>query len=384
LSDILNTIDNLPDISFIDNLTLEDIQSLLLNHFTAKYQEITGKKVELSRADPNRIILLGCAQMIYQGLQNIDKAGKMNFLKYAYGSYLEHMGAFKKVERNPAKTAQVELKFTLSGKREAATGIPAGTRVTSAYEVYFKTVEYAEVPPGELEVTVLAECTEAGTVGNDFAAGELSTLVDPVGFVAKVENTEKSAGGAETESDQSMAERIFLSPSSYSTAGPGEAYEYWVKDSNAGIGDVKVTSPTPGVVDIRFVMKDGSVPDDGILESVQHAVNSRGRRPLTDYVQIKKPETEAYTVDLTYFINTSDSTAAAAIQGQVSEAVREYKIWQDTRVGRDINPDELIAYIKNAGAKRAVVREPEFRVIGETAIAQCSDINVIYGGLEDD
>ena len=176
MSDILNTIDNLPDISFIDGLTLENIQSQMLSDFVAKYQEITGKKIQLSKSDPNRIIMLGCAQLIYQGLQNIDKGGKMNFLKYAYDDYLENMGALKKVTRNPAKFAQVPVKFTLSGKREAATSIPQGTRVTAAYEVYFATIEYAEIPPGETEVTVMAECTEAGTIGNDFAAGELTTL----------------------------------------------------------------------------------------------------------------------------------------------------------------------------------------------------------------
>ena len=83
LSNTLDTIDNLPDISFIDGLSLEDIQSQILNDFSQKYQEITGRKVQLSRSDPNRIIMLSCAQLIYQGLQNIDKAGKMKFLKYA-------------------------------------------------------------------------------------------------------------------------------------------------------------------------------------------------------------------------------------------------------------------------------------------------------------
>ena len=82
MSDILNTIDNLPDISFIDGLTLENIQSQMLSDFVAKYQEITGKKIQLSKSDPNRIIMLGCAQLIYQGLQNIDKGGKMNFLTF--------------------------------------------------------------------------------------------------------------------------------------------------------------------------------------------------------------------------------------------------------------------------------------------------------------
>lgn len=384
MSDILNTIDNLPDISFIDGLTLEDLQSKILTDFVAKYQEVTGKKIQLSKSDPNRIIMLSCAQIIYQGLQNIDKAGKMNFLKYAYDDYLENMGALKKVTRNPAKFAQVPVKFTLSGKREAATSIPQGTRVTAAYEVYFATIEYAEIPAGETEITVMTECTEAGTIGNDFAAGELTTLVDPIGFISKVSNTEKSTGGTEVESDQNMAERIYLAPSSFSTAGPDDAYEYWVKDSNPNIGDVKITSPVPGVVDIRFVMTDGTVPDDTTIAAVTAAVNQRGKRPLTDQVQVKKPEIEEYSIDVTYYINTSDSNAATAIQAQVESAVEKYKLWQASKVGRDINPDELIANINDAGAKRAVVRAPVFRVIGETAKAQCSGVNVIYGGLEDD
>lgn len=384
MSDILNTIDNLPDISFIDGLTLEDLQSKILTDFVAKYQEVTGKKIQLSKSDPNRIIMLSCAQIIYQGLQNIDKAGKMNFLKYAYDDYLENMGALKKVTRNPAKFAQVPVKFTLSGKREAATSIPQGTRVTAAYEVYFATIEYAEIPAGETEITVMTECTEAGTIGNDFAAGELTTLVDPIGFISKVSNTEKSTGGTEVESDQNMAERIYLAPSSFSTAGPDDAYEYWVKDSNPNIGDVKITSPVPGVVDIRFVMTDGAVPDDTTIAAVTAAVNQRGKRPLTDQVQVKKPEIEEYSIDVTYYINTSDSNAATAIQAQVESAVEKYKLWQASKVGRDINPDELIANINDAGAKRAVVRAPVFRVIGETAKAQCTGVNVIYGGLEDD
>lgn len=384
MSDTLNTIDNLPDISFIDGLTLEDIQSQILSSFVEKYQEITGKKIQLSKSDPNRIIMLSCAQLIYQGLQNIDKAGKMNFLKYAYDDYLENMGALKKVTRNPAKFAKVPVKFTLSGKREAATSIPQGTRVTAAYEVYFATIEYAEIPPGQTEITVMTECTEAGTIGNDFAAGELTTLVDPIGFISKVENTEKSAGGTEVETDQNMAERVYLAPSSYSTAGPDDAYEYWVKESNPAIGDVKITSPSPGTVDIRFVMTDGTVPDDTVIAAVTAAVNQRGKRPLTDNVQVRRPEIEEYSIDVTYYINASDSNAATAIQAQAETAVENYKLWQASKVGRDINPDELITSLNNAGAKRAVVRSPVFRVIGDTAKAQCTGVNIVYGGLEND
>lgn len=384
MSESLDKIDNLPDISFIDGLTLQDIQSRMLTSFTDKYYEVTGKSIQLSKADPNRIILLGCAQVIYQGLQHIEKAGKMNFLKYAYGDYLENMAVLKKVTRNPAKYARVPVRFTLSGPRESATGIPAGTRVTASYEVYFATMQYAEIPIGGTEITVMAQCTEAGTVGNDYMAGELCTLVDPIGFVAAVANTEVSAGGTEVESDQDMAERTYLAPSSFSTAGPDDAYEYWVKNSNLDIGDVKISSPTPGVVDIRFVMADGQVPDDTTLETVREYVSQRGKRPLTDQVQVLKPVIEQYGIELVYYINASDGNAASAIQKQVEDAIRDYQLWQSSRIGRDINPDELTARIMDAGAKRVQIKEPTFRKIGATALAQCGGVDAVYGGIEDD
>ena len=101
-------------------------------------------------------------------------------------------------------------------------------------------------------------------------------------------------------------------------------------------------------------------------------------------MQVRKPEIEEYKIDVTYYINASESAAAAAIQKQTDNAIEEYKIWQASKVGRDINPDELIARMNGAGVKRAIVRAPVFRVIGETAKAQCTGVNIIYGGLEDD
>lgn len=182
-----------------------------------------------------------------------------------------------------------------------------------------------------------------------------------------------------------MAERTFLAPSSYSTAGPDDAYAYWVKDVRPDIGDVKVTSPTPGLVDIRFIMDGGVLPDDKTVAAVQEHVSQRGKRPLTDNVQVKRPDMEYFSVDFKYYINASQSSTAASIQEKVNAAVNSYITWQSSKIGRDINPDELIARVKAAGAKRVVIASPTFRVIGGTAKAELSGGPVvIYRGLEDD
>lgn len=382
--DNLNVIKNLPDISFIDNMTLEDAQNFLISRFQTHYQELTGKPLQLSKADPNRLILLSCAQLIYQGLQNVDKAGKMNFIKYAYGDFLKNLAMFKNVTAMKPKKATVKVKWCLSEVRETVTPIPAGSRVTANYDVYFETTEYQEIPIGKREIIVQMTCTVPGAEGNDFAPGELNIVVDPIGFIDSAVNIETSRGGSGEESDQSLAERTYLAPSSYSTAGPDDAYIYWAKNYDPLVGDVFPDSPTPGVVDIRFILIDGSSPDEAMIEGMEKHLQQRGKRPLTDQVIVSAPDAVPYFIKLNYYINSSDTANAASIQERAIQAVEEYKSWQCAKIGRDINPDELRVFLKKAGVKRIELIEPNFKILGKKEIAVFSGQEIIYGGLEDD
>ena len=72
---------------------------------------------------------------------------------------------------------------------------------------------------------------------------------------------------------------------------------------------------------------------------------------MTDYVNCKAPTEIEYSIDVTYTIARSKSKIAVTVQNAVNEAIENYKVWQRT-MGRDIDPAELIAQIKNAGAKK--------------------------------
>ena len=48
-------------------------------------------------------------------------------------------------------------------------------------------------------------------------------------------------------------------------------------------------------------------------------------------------------------VSNSSATSAA-----ISEAVNEYKEWQDNTIGRAFNPDRLMASIYKAGATRVI------------------------------
>ena len=384
MSEILDAIDNLPDISFIDGITLQGLQNLLISAYLNKYEEITGKRIRLTKADPNRIILLANAQLLYQGFQHIDRAGKMNFIKYSYGDYLRNLAAFKNVTELVPKPATVNVKWKLAEPRTLATPIPEGTRATADFEIFFETTQYNEIPAGDTEITIKMTCTTTGESGNGFAPGEIIEQVDPLAFIDSITNIDTSTGGTDEESDQSIAERTYLAPSAYSTAGPDDAYIYHAKNYDSEIGDVHPSSPTPGIVDIRFIMADGSIPDAATIAGLTDYLQQRGKRPLTDNVTVGAPDVVPYNIAATYYINKSDRANAEAIQDGAQQAVEDYQAWQSARIGRDINPDELRGYMKNAGVKRITITEPAFTVLTDQQIAQCGTVSLTYGGLEDD
>lgn len=381
----LSAIENTPEISFIDNKTVEDVRSELVADYEAYMTEAEGATVTLDRASVHRMILYAAAAQIYQAMQYIDRAGKQSMLKYSYSDFLDNLALLKGVTRSPAAAATCTLRFTLSAVREVATGIPQGTRAASSGGVYFSTDEYAEIPAGSTTVDVTATCTVTGTAGNGLAAGEVSTVVDPVPYVESVANTTATEGGAETESDADLAERVYLAPSAYSTAGPADAYLYYAQKYNADIGDVAVTSDQEaGQVDIVFIMSDGSTPGEAMISGLEEYLNGETIRPMTDRVVVAAPGEISYTIALTYYINRSDSARAVTIQTAVQQAVEDYKTWQRA-IGRDINPSKLVALIMAAGAKRVTMTAPVYTTVPATSVSALEGTaEVTYGGLEDD
>lgn len=385
MPDEMNAIKSLPDISFIDNKTIDQVRQEMVADYESFISEATGQTVSLERSSVHRMELYAAAAQIFQAMQYIDRQGKQSILKYSYSDFLDNLAAFKGVTRTPATAATTTVRFTLSAERDTATGIPQGTRVSTAGSIYFATDVYAEIPAGSTTVDVPATCTVAGTDGNGLAIGELTTIVDPIPYVASVSNTTATEGGAEIESDADLAERVFLAPGAYSTAGPEDGYIYHAKAYSPAVGDVVATSDQEaGTVDIVFIMADGSTPGEEMIEGMEGYMRSKDIRPMSDLVRIAAPEEVQYTINLTYYINRSDSAKAVTIQAAVAQAVEDYKTWQRA-IGRDVNPSQLTHMVMEAGAKRVTVTAPAYTVVGKTEVSALQGAAVVtYGGLEDD
>lgn len=384
MSDLLKSVFDLPDVSFIGNDTLEAMMQRLVTNYEKRYEEITGTAISLAAGDPIRVLLYAAALDLFQTEEYVDRAGKQDLLKYSYGEFLDNLAANRGVTRKAASAAVTTIRFTASEVKDYALSIPEATRVTNGDGIYFKTTEYAEIAAGAEYVDVEAVCTETGVRGNDLLAGQINVLVDPLPYIETVANITTSDGGAAEESDESLAERVYLAPSSYSVAGPSDAYAFWARTYNAGIGSVKPTTPEPGAVDLYILMADGTLPEDEMIEGLQEFIQSEEIRPMTDLVTVKRPGVVDYSIALTYYIRASDKARAVAIQQEVQEAVDAYVAWQSAEIDRDINPDELLRRIMAAGAKRVELTAPAFTVVSDTEVAQCSSRSVNYGGLEDD
>lgn len=381
----ISTVKDLPDISFIEYKTVDDVKASMVADYEAYMTEATGKTYTLPRVSRDRFKLYAAAAQIYQAMKYVDIKGKMDTVKYSVGDFLDLLGAFRcGATRNQAAAAVTTIRFTLSAVRASVTAIPQGTRI-AAGQLFFETSVYTEIPAGDLTADIPATCMTAGETGNGLAPGELKTLVDPVPYVQSVENTSTSSGGADRESDESFAARIFIAPGKYSTAGSRNGYEYHVQDYSSAIGGVHVSSDqAAGTVDIVFVMADGSLPSAEMISAMSQHMSAETLRPMNDLVTVRAPAEVKYTVSLTYYINQSDNNRAVAIQQAVSAAVDSYVAWQ-RKIGRDINPSKLLALVMGAGAKRAQITAPIFTAIPADSIAAIDGAaSITYGGLEDD
>lgn len=354
----------------------------------------------LAPADPRRIFLETLAYYIGLIEKQQDTTGKMNLLFFSKEDYLEHLAALLDVERLPASFAGAKVKATLSTPLNYSVTIPAGIRITAGDEIYFSITSPIVIEQGTTEAQGTVKCTVAGTIGNGYVEGQINKIVDNLPFLVNIQNTETTTGGEDAEDDEALRERTRQAPESFSTAGPDGSYAFWTKTASPAIIDVAVYSPTPGVVHIRPLLEGGELPNGQLIEEIKKILNEKNRRPLTDKVEVLEPEQVEYNINVKYYINSNDAEQENTLKEAVEKSIREdYVLWQKSALGRDIDPNQLVYFMRGAGAGRIEVTEPVYtEIIKDTSIsaatthkgdakaqvAKESQITINYGGVKYD
>lgn len=364
---------NLPDISFAEK-SVEEIETDMVTRF----RELTG--IELSNSDPRRKMLQTVAYGLSLTRNYIDFSAKQTLLSYAEDDFLDHLGEGERTTRLEPKAASCILRFEISLAPGESDVIPSGTRAV-VNELFFATTVEVPVSSSDTYKDIEVVCLEKGEKGNGYLVNQINRLVDPLPWVPRVYNITPTTGGADWEDDDSYAERIRLSPESYSTAGSEDSYKYHAKSANQLIVDVDISLVSDGTIIITPLLKNGEIPTQILLEQVLEACSSKKVRPLTDKVMANAPLVDTYNIDLTYYIPSGMPNMASTIQANVNKAVDEYINWQHGKLGRAIDPDELKSRVKKAGAARIVLGAPlDYVSIGKNHVAKIGTKTITYGG----
>lgn len=283
------------------------------------------------------------------------------------------------------------MRFDISEPQETAVLVPAGTRITDRDTVlYWETVEDVYVPIGETSAEVKARCQTPGTIGNGYAVGQITKLVDIYDYYQSCRNITVTEGGSDEATDEEFYELMRQSMDTYSCAGARGAYIYFAKRVSTKIADVVPVSPTPGVVKLYVLMDDGTLAGESLKQEVLAACSEDEVRPMTDFVSVEDAEVVEYDINFTYYLQNGGQKSAAQIDAGVQEAVDQYVSWQCGKLGRDINPDKLREMVYPTGIKRIVLTAPEFTPLRDgrnktvPQIARVRSVSVLSGGYEDE
>lgn len=360
-----------PEVNFVE-VDPEVIKSEIITGF----EKVNGQA--LAPGDPRRLFLLSIADRIIQLKNDINIAGQQNLLTYAIGGNLDALGVLLSAPRLAESPALTTLEFELSEAMGINVIIPQGYEVTNGI-VTFATDRELLIAAGELRGTVSATCTTAGVSGNDYLPGQISTIVKPMAYVSSAKNITTTSSGANAEDDEAYAERLHLATDSFSVAGPEAAYKFHARSVSSAIIDASVVSPSPCVVKIYPLVTGGELPSADLLAKVNTYFKQENIVPLCDFPEALSPEVVEYSVNVDYYISPEDLKRSETIHADIEKAVNEYILWQQSKVGTSINPDNLIYNVKKAGAFRvdlSTLSPASFTELAGNQVAQCTNITI--------
>ncbi len=365
----------------------------------ADYKARTGKT--LAAGDPRAMLLRTVAYFIAHARTLIDFGAKQALVRYVSEPFIEALGALIGVARKAAEPSQVTMRVYLD---TATHTLVAGKRFTDGTHQW--AVKDTVVGSNLVDyVDAVCICTAAGPESNGVAVGLINTAVDDVPGLVSCANTTESAGGTTKEDVEAYRARLMTAAEESSTAGNRLAYEAGAKavspeviDARAiGPGDgafVVGSTPSAGHVDLCIIKgsrdPNGNVisavpaPGSTLIGLVNAALQDEQVKKLTDVLTVKEPAYYDISPSVTYYIAKSRSAYVNEIKAAVEKAFDDYCVWQQAKIGRDVNPSELTARLVNAGAKRTAVSSPAYHAIHIDEVARVSYPALAYGGLEDD
>lgn len=326
--------------------------------------------------DERRLFAEALVMVLVSVYNKMNDTAKQKMLQYARGDVLDAIGEMDNTPRLMPTAAHDTVRFSVQEPIGQNVIIPSGTRVTPDGEVFFSTLSATVLQAGKSYADVEVYCQTLGSEYNGLAPGTINVLVDVIPYIYSVSNIYGTIGGDDGEpyteaGDDRYRERIKLAHSSFSVAGPVEAYKYFALSADPEISDVQVVSPEGHKINIYVLMAGGNIPDAETLQKVAGIVSADDVRPMTDEVTVLPPDQVPYGIEIKYYTTLDNEPEAVEVVEGLGGAIDQYNEWQVAKMGRDINPDQLKKHIlaPSAAVDRVDVVAPAFTTVGTNQVA---------------
>jgi len=364
--------------------------AVIIAETIADYEARTGRVLEPAQVETLQLQTFAYRELLLRN--QVQDAAMQNLLEFARFPMIDYLGDFLGVQRLPSQSARTTIEFALTpGHGDVV--IPSGLRVqTSDGRAVFEIIQDVAVLTGTDTATVTAIAQQPGVLGNDYALGTISVILDPQPYLATAENTSISEGGSDEESDDQLRERIRLAPNRFSNAGPYKAYEFYAASASPLIIDVAIDNRhyqdgdvipagksigdvIPGTVEVFPLIADLTETPTEILDAVLAVLNADRIRPLNDTVFATSPTAVATTivVNLTLYETAVQTDVVPVVQANL-EAFRDGR---RKLLGQDIVIDQIKSVCMIPGVYACAVASPASTlVIQSTEFANITAITV--------
>lgn len=296
-------------------VTYEDI----LNRMLGEYRKLSG--IEPSKASDVYVRMCVLAGEIYNTAVNMDWLKRQMFVGTATGEYLDYHAAQRGITRRESSAALGEVVFSVEIGAIVDFVIPKGTVVSTSGEepLCFETTSSAVLKQGKYSVSVPVKAISHGSKYN-VAPGKITVIVTSLSGNMKVTNPETCESGTDTESDESLRERVIAS---YKTPSNGTNCAYYEKVATE-IPGITAAAAVPkgrgaGTVDV-YVASYGSSVADETLNKVQETLSKL--REVNVDVLVKRAVPALIHLNLK--IDVCDGYEFEDVKADCEEALRSY------------------------------------------------------------
>lgn len=181
------------------------------------------------------------------------------------------------------------------------------------------------------------------------------------------------------ESDDAFREKIQLSWSELSVAGPRNAYRSFAGSADPDVLDAEAYGPEthalPGEVKIFVLSRTGNgVASDALCNRVYDVLNADEVRPLTDYVEVKPAGLIRFSVKAA--LEIPEGPDRQTVYANAVNALNNY-LKLSHRIGNLIPLSAIYAVLHQPGVTRVILESPTSDILAATGKAPwCEEIAV--------